>query len=64
MDEIHNQQKHAPQLTYTRVRQTAEFTYSVYRCGGCGENVTTDNLAEHAAKQHNTYDWVKGGDSA
>lgn len=61
MDEIHEQQKPGPRITYTRIRQTKDFTYSVWKCGSCGEHITTDNLAQHAAQAHNTYLLVQIG---
>lgn len=47
-------------LHYIKLREASAITYSIFRCAGplgCGERVSTDALGEHAAKQHNTYDY-------
>jgi hypothetical protein len=52
----------APKLLFTQQRKETPAEYTVYRCEGvhgCGERLTDDALGEHAAKQHNNYDYEK-----
>lgn len=47
-------------LHFIKLREATDRDYSVYRCAGtvgCGERITADHVAEHAAKQHSTYDY-------
>lgn len=47
-------------LHFVMLRQATADAYSVFRCkgsAGCGERVSADAVAEHAAKQHSTYDY-------
>jgi hypothetical protein len=53
-------QKAGSKLTFQKVKDETDKDYAAYRCTGprgCGERVTFDALAGHAAKQHDLFDF-------
>jgi hypothetical protein len=59
MDLMGNNRK-PKSLKFVLIRQPSETEYGVWRCSGpigCGESITTDHRAEHAATQHYVYEF-------